>query len=164
MRNEKTGKSEGWELTAYMTVEAAFVMPMVLCVFVIIIYSAFLLYDRCVFTQDAHVLCLRESIQREEGAPVVSAERVKAGEQRQFGTKYFAVSSLTTSVRAEGKQCVYEGTFRVLPTSFGSDEIMPKNIWNAAVRASARKTDPPWNIRSFRRKIYVAKKLVSRSG
>ena len=151
------------KLTAYMTVEAAFVMPMVLCVFIIIIYAAFLLYDRCVFAQDARVLCLRESIQREDGAPRVDTERLKSNEQRQFGTKYFAVSSLTTEAYAEGSCCTYEGSFRVLPTSFGSDGLMPKSIWNATFRASARKTDPPWSIRSFRRKIYVAGNLISRS-
>ncbi len=155
--------NEDRELTAYMTIEAAFVMPMVLCVFIIIIYVAFLLYDRCVFTQDARVLCLRESIQREEGAPKIDVERLKSNEQRQFGSKYFAVNSLTTDAYTEGSRCVYEGSFRVFPTSFGSDGIMPKSIWNVTFRASARKTDPPWSIRSFRRKIYVAGNLISKS-
>ncbi len=165
VKNMKKEKSfiEGKALPAYMTVEAVFVMPMVLCILIITIYVAFLLYDRCVFAQDAYVLCLRESIQREEGAPRVDAERIKSNEQRQFGTKYFAVNSLTSEAYAEGRRCIYEGSVRVLPTSFGSDELMPKSIWNATVRASARKTDPPWSIRGFRRKLYVAKNLVTKS-
>lgn len=161
MKPENGRTHRGQELTAYMTVEAAFVMPMILCVFIVTIYAAFLLYDRCLFAQDARVLCLRESIQRDDGAPKVDAERLKSNEQRQFGTKYFAVSSLSTSAYAEGKRCVYEGSFRVLPTSFGGSEIMPKTIWNASIRTSARKTDPPWSIRSFRRKIYAAEHLIS---
>ncbi len=143
---------------AYMTVEAAFIMPMVLCLFVIVIYCSFYLYDRCVFQQDAYILCLRESIQKDEGAPTVDAARLKSGAARQFGTKYFAVSRLETAASAEGRDCVFEGTAQILPTSFGSDALMPKKIWSANFRARKRKTDPAWSIRSLRRKSYVLQK------
>lgn len=152
------GKDAGGSAAAYLTVEAAFIVPMVLCLFVILIYCSFYLYDRCVFQQDAYILCLRESIRKDEGAPTVDTARLESGAERQFGTKYFAVSRLETSAAAEGKQCVFEGTAQILPTSFGSDVLMPKNIWSANFRAEKRKTDPAWSIRSLRRKSYVLKK------
>ncbi len=145
-------------LDAYMTIEAAFVMPMVLCLFVMLIYTAFYLYDRCVFLQDAYILCFRESIRREEGAPKTDSDRIRQAETRQFGGKYFAVRSLESSVWAEGKKILYQGTARVLPSSFGGYFLMPKSIWTLTFQGSARKTDPPWAIRSYRRKSYILKK------
>ncbi len=145
-------------LDAYMTVEAAFVMPMVLCLFVMLIYTAFYLYDRCVFRQDAYILCFRESIRREQGAPKVNPDRIRQEETGQFGGKYFAVRSFESSVQAEGKKAVYQGKARVLPTSFGGYFLMPKSIWTINFQGSARKTDPPWAIRSYRRKSYLLKK------
>ena len=70
MIKEET-KEQKLRIKGYMTVEAAFVMPMVLCVFVMLIYTSFYLYDRCVFKQDDFILCFRESIRKEEGAPRV---------------------------------------------------------------------------------------------
>ena len=138
--------------------EAAFVMPMVLCVFVMLIYTSFYLYDRCVFKQDAFILCFRESIRKEEGAPRVDPSYMQQGEARQFENKYFAVNDLETSAKAMGKKAVFQGSARVLPTSFGSYFLMPKSIWRLTFYGSARKTDPPWSIRSYRRKTYVVKK------
>lgn len=45
----------------YMTVEAAYVMPIVLFLYVLILTAAFSLYDRCVTSQDFYVLALRGS-------------------------------------------------------------------------------------------------------
>ena len=150
--------NRGKSLDAYMSVEAAIVMPMVLCLFVMLIYTAFYLYDRCVFQQDAYILCFRESSRREEGAPKVDPDRIRQEETRQFGGKYFAVRSLELSAKAEGKKAVYQGSALVLPTSFGGYFLMPKSIWTVTFQGSARKTDPPWAIRSYRRKSYILKK------
>ncbi len=151
------GRRKRWQMDAYMTVEASFIMPMVLCIFVVVIYTSFYLYDRCVFQQDAYILCLRESIRRQEGAPAVDSERLKSSAKSQFGNKYFAVRSLEISTSGEGKNCVFEGKALVLPTSFGSDSLMPKKIWSVQFRARKRKSDPPWSIRSLRRKSHVLK-------
>lgn len=151
-------KEQKLRIKGYMTVEAAFVMPMVLCVFVMLIYTSFYLYDRCVFKQDAFILCFRESIRKEEGAPRVDPSYMQQGEARQFENKYFAVNNLETSAKAMGKKAVFQGSARVLPTSFGSYFLMPKSIWRLTFYGSARKTDPPWSIRSYRRKTYVVKK------
>jgi hypothetical protein len=153
-------RKNDFRISAYMTVEASLIMPMVLCICVILIYVSFFLYDRCCFSQDAYVLCFRESIRREEGTPTIRPDKIKENEQRQFGSKYFAVSSLETTASADGKNCVYEGTAKVLPTSFGSYFLMPRDIWEATFHSSARKTDPSWSIRSVRRKTYMLTKIA----
>lgn len=45
----------------YMTVEASFIVPIVLIILVLIIKSSFLLYDRCVMSQDSYLLVFRGS-------------------------------------------------------------------------------------------------------
>lgn len=157
------GKQEA-KREAYLTVEAAMLIPMVLCLYVMLIYTAFYLYDRCLFRQDASLLCFRESIRREEGAPAVNPEQIRQNEKRQFGTKYFAVSRIQTQATKDGKKAVYQGSASVLPTSFGGYFMMPKKIWTLTFQASARKTDPPWSIRSFRRKSWLVKQGLTAAG
>ncbi len=45
----------------YMTVEASFIVPIVLILLVLIVRSSFLLYDRCVISQDSYLLVFRGS-------------------------------------------------------------------------------------------------------
>lgn len=49
------------KLKGYLTLEAAYVMPMVLLLYVLIILAGFYLYDRCVISQDNSLLALRGS-------------------------------------------------------------------------------------------------------
>ena len=52
------------EADAYFTVEAAVIVPIVLFLFVMIIYMSFYLYDRCVMTQDFYILSYRQSLEK----------------------------------------------------------------------------------------------------
>lgn len=45
----------------YLTVEASFVIPMVLFLYVLIITAALFLYSKCVISQDGFLLCMRAS-------------------------------------------------------------------------------------------------------
>lgn len=45
----------------YMTVEASFIVPIVLIILVLIVKSSFFLYDRCVMSQDGYLLAFRGS-------------------------------------------------------------------------------------------------------
>lgn len=58
---------KGKGLKGYMTVEAAHVMPIVLLLYLLVLTAAFLLYDRCVTSQDYYVLALRGSRFTEAG-------------------------------------------------------------------------------------------------
>lgn len=48
-------------MKGYLTVEAAFVMPIVLFLYMLLILAGFYLYDRCVISQDTYLLAFRES-------------------------------------------------------------------------------------------------------
>ncbi len=51
----------GRKVNGYMTVEASLVIPLVLCIYVMIIKAGFWVYDRCVMSQDQYLLAFRSS-------------------------------------------------------------------------------------------------------
>lgn len=141
----------------YMTVEASLILPMVLCIYVAIIYAGFYLYNRCVATQDAYVLCYRESLHKDDDLwsyPDGSVARRE--EAAQVGDKYLAVKSKSASVSTDGAVIRYSGEGNVAPPLFGGgSSIMPQGIWTYRYGMSARHTDPPLNIRKARR-VYAS--------
>ncbi len=110
---------------AYMTIEAAFIVPAVLCIFLIVIYCCFYQYDRSCFDMDAYILCLRESHRKDASlwrAP--QASKVKEG----------------ADVRPEGFRGFY---------------LMPEDIWTLRYAGHATQTDPALRLRRFRRLLYL---------
>ena len=136
-----------------MTVEASFLIPMVLCIIVIMLYTAFYLYDRCLFHQDAYLLCYRESITKEEST---IQNKVESAKTDVFGKKYYALSSIETSVNRNGRTIALSGTGKVQPAAFGGYFLMPKSIWMIRFAGAAKAYDPPLQIRKFRRIIHVS--------
>lgn len=49
------------KVNGYLTVEASFVVPFVLFLYLLVILLAFFLYNRCVISQDLYLLALRGS-------------------------------------------------------------------------------------------------------
>lgn len=161
---KRHAESEYSCIGAYMTVEAALLIPMVLCLFVVLLYAAWFLYDRCLFTQDAYIACLRESYRKDEGESRIDPGRIDEEMRNLAGTGYFAVSSWSGSADSEqgigADTGTFQGTARVIPAAFGSSSLMPQNIWEMTFTARARKNDVPWAIRSFRRKTYLVKTVL----
>jgi hypothetical protein len=50
------------KIGAYMTIEASLIMPMVIGVYLFLIFSAFYLYSKCVLIQDTYLKCYRASL------------------------------------------------------------------------------------------------------
>ena len=144
-------------MPAYLTIEASMIMPMVLCILVICIYAAFLLYDRCILYQDAYLVCLRESYRKDEDSPSVDTAWMDEEASDVVGSRAFAVDLLSGEESSDGEWAWYQGTAVVAPAVFGTFFLMPQEIWNIAFSAKSRKTDPSWSIRSWRRKSYVVK-------
>ena len=75
-------------LKGYMTVEASFIIPWVIFLFVFLIYSSFYLYDRCVIFQDSYAYALRAADKR------ISSDEIKSflegNVSDQYGEKYMA--------------------------------------------------------------------------
>lgn len=62
MLEGKECKSKKYGLKGYLTVEASFLIPMVLWLYLLFMFAAFFLYDRCLLTQDAYLLSFRGSV------------------------------------------------------------------------------------------------------
>lgn len=152
------GKRKGGpEAKAYFTVEAALVVPVVLCIFVMIIYLSFYLYDRCVMAQDCYVLSYRQSIEK---GSADRAGRAAAGEQ--FGHKLFMLSRMEAGMSGGKKVCVKVNAV-MEPPLFGLDIFEHERHWILGVEERARKTDPPKDYRRVRRIMNLAA-MVNKTG
>lgn len=138
------------EADAYFTVEAAVIIPVVLGIFVMIMYLSFYLYDRCVLAQDCYVLSYRQSIEK-GGADRAGASA--AGEQ--LNGKLFMLSSLRTG-------CSSGGTVRVNadagmhPPLIALDNAGVGQEWGLHVEEKSKHTDPPREYRRVRRLLKIA--------
>ena len=143
-------RKQGREAEAYFTVEAALLVPVALCIFVMIIYLSFYLYDRCVMAQDCYVLSYRQSIEK-GGAD--RAGKAAAGEQ--LGHKLFMLSRMEAGMSGGRKICVRVNAV-MEPPLFGLDFFRENRQWILSVQEKARKSDPPRDYRRIRRIMYLA--------
>ena len=150
-------RKQGREAEAYFTVEAALLVPVVLCIFVMIIYLSFYLYDRCVMAQDCYVLSYRQSIEK-GGAD--RAGKAAAGEQ--LGHKLFMLSRMEAGMSGGRKICVKVNAV-MEPPLFGPDFFEQGRHWMLGVEEEARKTDPPKDYRRVRRIMNLAA-IVKKTG
>ncbi|MCM1262052.1 MAG: hypothetical protein NC313_04960 [Butyrivibrio sp.] len=134
-------------VNAYMTLEASFIMPWVILICVFLIYISFYSYDKCVLFQDSYTVCMRGSIQKEEGAAV---EYINSNMSGQFGRKYFCVDGIEASAEQHGKEvkvyaeCSVRMPFKHFLTMFGNDG------WHIRTEAKAWEINPTKLIRGFR--------------
>lgn len=138
------------EAEAYFTVEAALVIPIVLGIFVMILYLSFYLYDRCLLSQDCYVLSYRQSI--EKGKEDRSGQEAAS---EQFGQKLFMLSRIETAAGG-GSTVSVKANAAMEPPLFGLDVFREQRHWILGVQEKARKTDPPRNYRRVRRILNLA--------
>ena len=71
-----------------MTLEAALIVPMVICVITLLILFSYYLYGRCILSQDSYILAFRASVDADRyGSNPEST--VLSKRDRVFGKKYF---------------------------------------------------------------------------
>ncbi len=51
-------------LNGYLTIEASYLLPLILVVYALLLYLGFYLYDACVIVQSSHIAILRASQER----------------------------------------------------------------------------------------------------
>lgn len=138
------------EADAYFTVEAALIIPVVLCVFVMIIYLSFYLYDRCVMSQGCYVLSYRQSIEKGD------ADRAgQSAAAAWIGQKLFMLSRMETA-SSRGTRISVKVNAAMAPPLFGLDFFNENRYWILSVQEKARKTDPPKDYRRVRRILHLA--------
>ncbi|MDE7283698.1 MAG: hypothetical protein K2N85_08970 [Lachnospiraceae bacterium] len=131
----------------YMTLEACFIMPWIIFMFVFLIYASFYVYDKCVLFQDTYTLCLRGCIQKEEEGAV---NYINAHMNGQFGKKYFGTDKVQGSAEQHGQEVkVYARCSVQMP--FNHFLTMAKaGGWQIQTEGKAWKINPTKLLRRFR--------------
>jgi hypothetical protein len=153
------------KLPAYLTLEAALVLPIALVVIVCVLTMSFVLYNRCIAAQDAVILGFRESIARDSRLSFTpNAYRAKGRGSEVMSGKYLAADSVTCSAKTSGTMLTFHIQGTSYPAVFRSDAVMPRGVFSFSVRINTRKSDPPLQVRRFRRATYLALKLREKAG
>lgn len=135
------------KLPGYMTVEASFIVPMCICVFVLIIYFANYAYARCVLAQDSYILAFRASMEKE-----ASPESVVAGKASQVaGKKYYGNSYPGFECSTSGNEIEVIGRTETKHSAMGGFFLKPKGSWKLRSRQHAWKKDYSGYIRTVKR-------------
>ena len=136
-------------LKGYMTLESAMIFPAVFALIIMLLYTAFFLYDKCRMTQDLYTAAYRQSILRNG----------KAGEPKIDTSGYFMLSSCEAGVSG-GNTVKASAAGSMAPALFtGTGEN--GRIWEIKVTMEARKTDPPQSFRRYRRIAAIAHQVLS---
>ena len=138
------------ELQGYMTLEAAMIFPMVFALIIMLLYTTFFLYDKCRMTQDLYTGAYRQSIARNS----------KSGDPKIDTSGYFMLSSCEAGVSGgnEAKATASGNMAPALLTGTGEDG----GIWEIRVTMAARKTDPPFSFRRYRRIAAIARLALTK--
>lgn len=144
-------------LKGYMSIEASFIMPWVIFIFVFLIYASFYLYDKCVLFQDAYTLCLRASVQKEEGGAM---KYINKHMEEKFGSKYFGVGNIDKSARESGKEIRVMGSCSVKIPFDNFLTFSKESGWKIQTEAKAQIINPTKIIRKCR----IAENLIEGLG
>ena len=140
-----------------MTLEASLVVPMIICVFALLIYFSYYLYGRCILSQDTYILAFRASISSEDANLVVSEK-----EERVLGKKYFGAKKPVISVTESGKDIRVLGNTAVRSRAMGSYFLKPKSGWEYEAAGKARKLEQVDHIRMVKRVKDIGENLLNR--
>ncbi|MCM1386855.1 MAG: hypothetical protein NC231_05985 [Bacillus sp. (in: Bacteria)] len=152
-KNKKERKAIHINMGGYMTLEAAFIIPWTIFLFVFLIYAAFYLYDKCVLFQDAYTVCFRASVQKEENGV---SDYLSSHMETQFGKKYFGVGKVEKNAeQSSGEVSVYAACSIKAP--FHHFLLMAQDGgWRIQTQAKAQIINPAKVIRKCR----MAKNIV----
>ncbi len=134
------------KVSGYMTVEASFVVPLVICVFAFLIYLANFMYARCIVNQDCYILAFRAS---REAEPAKYVEEKSS----RFGKKYFGSERPVFKVIEDKKTVTVKAVTRTSHKAAGILFPGLKREWKIKASQSAKKRDTPGHIRTIKRAI-----------
>lgn len=136
----------------YFTVEAAFLMPCIICILALLCYLSFYLCNRCLLGQDAYILGLRGSLKDGVSNEEVASYILEQG--KTLMPKYYAVSQIDKKVDVMLREisvdlkCMMQVPIALLNWQEG---IHLKGIWEMQEIKKIDGTDPVDFIRACRK-------------
>ena len=134
-----------------MTVEASFVVPVVVCVFAAIIYFSNYLYDRCVLSQDCYVLAFRSVSSANNQMGEDPGEYVLEKSSKVVGKKYFGCSRPNFKTKVNGNTVSVNGNVSVNHAITGTFASLSGASWDINVTGKATKREYAKHIRTIKR-------------
>ena len=150
-------KQRNKALKGYMSLEASFIMPWVIFLFAFLFYSSFYLYDKCVLFQDAYVLVLRGSVQKEETEVL---EYVNEHMSAQFGSKYFGVGRVEGKAEKSKQEIKVIGRCSVKIPFDNFLTLSKESGWQIFTQTTAQTINPTKVIRKCR----IAENIIEKVG
>lgn len=145
------------QYNGYFTVEAALMIPLILILYLFIIYMAFFQYDRCLLTQEMYVLALRGSREIYGNYQTVY-HKVRKEQEDQYIEKYVAMEFQQSDISVS-KQKVTVQQKGGLKNPFWNTEGKFPEIWEVSAKRSSRRIRPAVVIRECRRAERAAEAL-----
>ena len=149
-------------LDAYMTVEAAVIIPMATFMIALIIYLAFFKYGKCILSQDAYLLGLRASLFYESQGYGSASEYISDKKDEQISGKYFGSKVDSINADESGKTIYVEGELTTTRGSMGGFFNSIPTAFNAQIHENIKKHDSPGSLRTLKRIEDLAKNIVEK--
>lgn len=145
------------------TVELSLIMPMLLTLFVFLIYLSFFLYNRVETTANAYICALRGSRMEQETAEK-TYQYMKKESKRLMKGNLLSVPEYKEQIEVKGNhvQVTYEISQQV-PGSVILERLLHEDTWNFLVTKKAKKLQPVFFIRNCR-KVSNLKKQQGKDG
>ena len=141
-KKEWDGCNAKKQVNGYMTLEMALIFPMVFALVIMILYTAFFLYDKCRMTQDLYREAYRQSVVRGKAAPPLEVD-----------TSSYLLMRGCNCTCSVGSEICAEASGQIAPALVTG---MGTPVWELKVTMKARKTDPPLAFRRYRRVMAIA--------
>lgn len=137
-----------YRFKGYLSIEASLIMPMIILLFVFIIYFTCYLYNLCLIKQIAYVAALRGS-QILNGSDAQIKEYVEEELEELLEKPLVYVSELEKSVNVSSNKVRVELSGK-MNIAFYQMQFVKKNQWEIYGVGSANRVDPVTFIRNIR--------------
>ncbi len=141
---------KGWGVEAYFTVEAAMILPFVMAFYLLLIYTMFFQYDRCLLEQDMMELVL-EGILCEDGSNEEVAQLVERQLAGMDWNRYLAFQPGERGIRVTQGEITLEGEGAVSAPFPQLGKLFDETHWKIRAEAEAARISPRLVIRTCRK-------------
>ena len=145
-----------------MTVEAALIIPAAIFGIVLIIYMSFLVYGRCILSQDVYLLGFRASLLFEKQGYSNPAEYVTDHADEKTGKRYFGSNKPLITASISGNYLRVEGSVTTDHRAlYGYFSKIP-DIWKSEAAAGVKIIKPANTSRKMKRTKDIAEEAFGK--
>ena len=142
--------------SAYFTLEASLVVPMVLCIIVMIIHLSYYTYQKAILAQDTYLLGFRAAVLGRQ-QEMDGTQYIPSNAAEQFGNRYIGSPIPEVEVNDNGRTIKVQAETEADHAALGAHELMPKSSWKVSAGSKADVIHRGQHIRRIDRVIDLGK-------